>query len=123
MQLQEISDKPSASHGVAASCVASLTPRPRQIMHLVLAGHPSKNIAVDLGINIRTVENHRARIMKRTEAKSLPALTRLALAAGWALDDKTLVPPRRPQASHLERADPPRKERFLGAGLVRGDAA
>ena len=52
-----------------------------QIMDLVLAGHPSKNIAADLGISQRTVENHRASIMKKTGSKSLPALARLALAA------------------------------------------
>jgi two-component system CheB/CheR fusion protein len=57
-----------------------LTPRQIQIMEMVLAGHPSKNIAADLGISQRTVENHRASIMKRTGVKSLPALTRLALA-------------------------------------------
>jgi two-component system, chemotaxis family, CheB/CheR fusion protein len=50
-------------------------------MHLVLAGHPSKNIAADLGISQRTVENHRALIMKKTGSKSLPALARLAVAA------------------------------------------
>ena len=65
----------------AASQVAELTPRQRQIMDLVLAGHPSKNIAADLGISQRTVETHRASIMKKTGAKSLPALARLALAA------------------------------------------
>ena len=65
----------------AASHIAGLTPRQRQIMDLVLAGHPSKNIAADLGISQRTVENHRAEIMTRTGAKSLPALARLALAA------------------------------------------
>ncbi len=58
-----------------------LTPRQKQIMELVLAGHPSKNIAADLGISQRTVENHRAAIMKRTGVKSLPALARLAVAA------------------------------------------
>ena len=66
----------------AANHIASLTPRQRQIMELVLAGHPSKNIAADLGISQRTVENHRASIMKKTGSKSLPALARLALAAG-----------------------------------------
>jgi two-component system, chemotaxis family, CheB/CheR fusion protein len=65
----------------ATSHIAGLTQRQRQIMDLVLAGHPSKNIAADLGISQRTVENHRAAIMKRTGAKSLPALARLALAA------------------------------------------
>ena len=65
----------------AASHIAGLTARQRQIMDLVLAGHPSKNIAADLGISQRTVENHRAEIMVRTGVKSLPALARLALAA------------------------------------------
>ena len=65
----------------AASHIAGLTQRERQIMVLVLAGHPSKNIAADLGISQRTVENHRASIMKKTGTKSLPALARLAVAA------------------------------------------
>ena len=65
----------------AAAHIASLTPRQREIMDMVLAGHPSKNIAADLGISQRTVENHRAAIMDRTGAKSLPALARLALVA------------------------------------------
>ncbi len=67
----------------AAKRVASLTPRQREIMELVLAGQPSKNIAADLGVSQRTVENHRASIMKKTASKSLPALARLALAAAW----------------------------------------
>ena len=50
-------------------------------MNLAIAGHPSKNIAADLGISQRTVENHRASIMTKTGTKSLPALARLALAA------------------------------------------
>jgi len=75
------SSKLSAWHAAAASHVADLTPRQREIMELVLAGHPSKNIAADLRISQRTVENHRASIMKKTGSKSLPALARLALAA------------------------------------------
>jgi two-component system CheB/CheR fusion protein len=65
----------------AAEHVAELTPRQHQIMDLVLAGHPSKNIAADLAISQRTVENHRAAIMTKMQTKSLPALARLALAA------------------------------------------
>jgi two-component system, chemotaxis family, CheB/CheR fusion protein len=61
--------------------LASLTVRQRQIMEMILAGHPSKNIAADLGISQRTVENHRASIMRKTGSKSLPALARLALTA------------------------------------------
>ena len=65
----------------AANHIAGLTSRQHEIMELVLAGHPSKNIAADLGISQRTVENHRALIMKKTGSKSLPALARLVLAA------------------------------------------
>jgi two-component system CheB/CheR fusion protein len=65
----------------AAKHLATLTPRQRQIMEMVLAGNPSKNIALDLNISQRTVENHRAAIMAKTGARSLPALARLALAA------------------------------------------
>jgi two-component system CheB/CheR fusion protein len=65
----------------AATQLAGLTARQRDVMERVLAGHPSKNIAADLGISQRTVENHRASIMKRTGSKSLPALARLALVA------------------------------------------
>ena len=71
----------SASREAAAMRVASLTTRQRQILDLVLAGHPSKNIAADLGISQRTVDNHRAAIMRKTGSKSLPALVRTALAA------------------------------------------
>ena len=61
-------------------------------MDRVLAGQPSKNIAADLNISQRTVENHRASIMKRTGSKSLPALARLALlASGGAEEPSTAL--------------------------------
>ncbi|MBE7637792.1 response regulator [Sneathiella sp. P13V-1] len=65
--------------------IEGLTTRQRQIMELVLAGQPSKNIAADLGISQRTVENHRAAVMTKTETKSLPELARLAITAGRKL--------------------------------------
>jgi two-component system, chemotaxis family, CheB/CheR fusion protein len=71
-----------ASRRLAANRVATLTPRQRQIMKLVLAGLPSKNIAADLGVSQRTVETHRSKIMKKTGAKSIPALAQLAFSVG-----------------------------------------
>ena len=81
--LEESRDSSVSSHGGKrrSSSLSGLTARQRQIMDMVLDGHPSKNIAADLGISQRTVENHRAEIMRKTGAKSLPALARLALAA------------------------------------------
>jgi DNA-binding CsgD family transcriptional regulator len=89
----------------AASRITSLTPRQREIMERVLAGHPSKNIAADLGISQRTVESHRAAIMKRTGSKSLPALARLAFAAATALPILPLPMP--PWSDATESAEDP----------------
>jgi two-component system CheB/CheR fusion protein len=75
------SNKLFAWRAAAAEHVAGLSRRQRQVMDLVLAGHPNKNIAADLGISQRTVENHRALIMRKTGSKSVPALARLAIAA------------------------------------------
>jgi len=70
-----------ARREAAAGQVSGLTVRQRQVMELVLAGHPSKNIAADLGLSQRTVENHRASVMRKTGTRSLPALARLVVAA------------------------------------------
>ena len=72
-----------AARETAACRIATLTPRQHEIMDMVLAGRASKIIAWELGISQRTVENHRAVIMKKTGAKSIPALARLAIAAAW----------------------------------------
>ena len=74
-----------ARHGArrtALKSFADLTPREREVLAGVLEGAPNKIIAADLGINQRTVENHRAAVMRKTGASSLPDLVRLAMAAG-----------------------------------------
>ena len=76
---------------MAAAHLAGLTPRQREVMERVLAGQPSKNIAADLNISQRTVENHRASIMKRTGSKSLPALARLALLASGGEEEPSMA--------------------------------
>ena len=81
LELSHDASKLDAWQADAAHLVSGLTPRQHEVMDLVLAGHPSKNIAVDLGISQRTVETHRASIMKKTGSKSVPALARMALAA------------------------------------------
>jgi two-component system CheB/CheR fusion protein len=54
-----------------------LTARQRQVLDKVVAGMANKNIAAHLGISQRTVENHRAAIMRKSASNSLPALVRL----------------------------------------------
>jgi two-component system CheB/CheR fusion protein len=71
----------SAWRKTAAERIAGLTPRERDVMGLVVQGRPNKIIANALGISQRTVENHRAAVMKRTGATTLPDLIRLVMAA------------------------------------------
>ena len=75
------SAKRSAWRKTAAERIAGLTPRERDVMSLVVKGRPNKIIADDLGISQRTVENHRAAVMKRTGVATLPDLIRLVMAA------------------------------------------
>ena len=71
-------DKASQPYSDAVQRFKALTPREHQIMEMVLDGQASKCIAAVLAISQRTVENHRAAIMKKTGSKSLPALARFA---------------------------------------------
>lgn len=50
--------------------LAGLTPRERQIVAYVAGGQPNKVIAIDLGISLRTVEAHRARIFTKLQARN-----------------------------------------------------
>lgn len=57
--------------------LASLSQRERQVLEFLLEGHSNKTMARLLGISIKTVENHRARVMDKLGAPSLVALVRL----------------------------------------------
>jgi two-component system CheB/CheR fusion protein len=59
--------------------IEELTPRERQVMNLVVEGHSSKKIADLLKISQRTVENHRAAVMRRIGASSLSQLIWIGL--------------------------------------------
>jgi len=51
-----------------------LTGREMEVLELIIAGRLNKQIADDLGISIKTVEVHRARVMEKMEANSLAEL-------------------------------------------------
>lgn len=59
--------------------VASLSERERQVLKGVVAGHPNKTIAFELGISPRTVEVYRAGLMSKMQARSLPELVRMIM--------------------------------------------
>jgi two-component system response regulator FixJ len=57
--------------------VDACTPREQDVMRLLASGLPNKGIAETLGISPRTVEIHRAHVMEKMDADSLPALVRM----------------------------------------------
>jgi FixJ family two-component response regulator len=61
--------------------IETLTPREKEVMEMVAEGKANKVIAIDLGVSERTVEIHRARVMQKTGAESLPHLVRMIVAA------------------------------------------
>ena len=74
--------------GAAAATrrIATLSRRERQVLDGLVAGHPNKVIAYNLGISTRTVEVHRARMLERLGTRHTAEAIRLAVMA-------TLAPP------------------------------
>jgi DNA-binding NarL/FixJ family response regulator len=56
-----------------------LTPRQREIVQLLAEGKSSKEVAVELGISVKTAETHRANIMRRLDCHSVSELVRYAI--------------------------------------------
>jgi FixJ family two-component response regulator len=64
------------------TCLASLTPREREIIGFVTSGLMNKQIGGELGLSEITVKIHRGRIMKKMKAGSLAELVKMAEALG-----------------------------------------
>ncbi|MGW1024393.1 response regulator transcription factor [Streptomyces sp. NPDC002577] len=67
--------------------LAALTPREREILRMVAVGVPSKSIAPRLGISLKTVDAHRARIREKTGAETLGTLVGDVLRCGLRLPE------------------------------------
>jgi len=71
---------------------ARLTPRERQVCALVVSGLINKEVAWELGIREKTIKVHRARVVEKMKARSLPDLVRMAGRLG--IDVETAQPAR-----------------------------
>jgi FixJ family two-component response regulator len=67
--------------GGGAERLAQLSEREREVLELILAGKPNRQVAAELFISVKTVEFHRARIMQKLEVRSAAELFRLCLGA------------------------------------------
>jgi FixJ family two-component response regulator len=56
----------------------TLTPREREVMALVVAGRPNKQIGAEMGVSEATVKLHRSQVMRKMHAQSLAELVRMA---------------------------------------------
>ncbi len=72
---QESSEEKMAREGLA-----QLTPREREVLEFIVDGEPNKRIAYHLELSEKTIEFHRANIMKKLKAKSLAELVRKTMA-------------------------------------------
>ena len=68
----------------AAALIDTLSPRERQVLEALVAGQPNKVIAFELGISVRTVEVHRARMMDRLGVHQFAEAVRLLVFASFA---------------------------------------
>jgi len=69
---------------VFRDCYASLTPREREVMALVVSGLLNKQVGGELGISEITVKAHRGQVMQKMKADSLADLVKMAARLGLA---------------------------------------
>jgi two-component system response regulator FixJ len=82
LALSERTRDQAALAQLATSRVALLTPREKEVLEHLVAGHSNKIIAYELTISPRTVEIHRGHLMEKMQARSLSNLVQMALVAG-----------------------------------------
>ena len=93
-----------------AQRIERLTSREKEVFEDLVVGHSNRVIADRLSISPRTVEIHRARVMKKMQAQSLPHLVRMVLEIGKRAEQNKKMAPQ--AAQRIERLTSREKEVF-----------
>jgi DNA-binding NarL/FixJ family response regulator len=81
-RLKNAYQKSPGGVGLQKKSNTELTSREAELLQLIAEGHVNKQIALELGISIKTVEKHRQHLMEKLNIHDIAGLTRFAIAAG-----------------------------------------
>jgi len=82
LRLDKTNREKQQENAQAEAKFALLSPRELQVMHGIVAGKQNKVISSELKISLKTVEAHRASVMKKMSVRSVPDLVKLVLTNG-----------------------------------------
>ncbi|CAH0139728.1 response regulator transcription factor [Pseudomonas brassicacearum] len=82
LSLADDSQTVSAGQARVQARLQSLTPRENDVLLPLVQGYTNREIADQLGVNVRTIDLYRSRVMKRMGAENLPQLVGMAIVAG-----------------------------------------
>ena len=79
---QQVVDVIARPGDSAPTGIAVLTDREREVLHLIAEGLSSKEIAVQLGVSLKTVDSHRSNLMEKLDIHKVAGLVKFAVRAG-----------------------------------------
>jgi DNA-binding NarL/FixJ family response regulator len=77
--INELLAKTSGNHEETRPIFEKITPKEKQILGMIVQGYNSREMADKLFLSIRTVDNHRANMMKKVKAKNTADLVKMAI--------------------------------------------
>ncbi len=80
--IAHVAKGPAADSGNGQSVFSALSQRKREVLQLISEGRPTKQIATELGVSVKTAETHRRNVMAKLKIESVAELTKYAIREG-----------------------------------------